>query len=67
MHVPFFCICSPNYFVAAPSVLQIGIKQTVVVSVFKVNAPISVGIRVEDDKGQVLYQAANQNVEGETK
>ena len=37
-----------------------------VVSVFKVNTPISVVIRVEDDKGQVLYQAANQDVEGES-
>ncbi|XP_062523937.1 complement C3-like isoform X2 [Corticium candelabrum] len=64
-HTAFFCTAQhgPNYFVAAPSVLQIGVKQTVVVSVFKVNTPISVVIRVEDDKGQVLYQAANQDVE----
>ena len=61
-----FCICRPNYFVAVPSVLQIGVKQTVVVSVFKVNTAISVGIRFEDDKGQILYQAANQSVEGES-
>lgn len=48
---------------AAPSVLQIGVKQTVVVSVYKVNEDIPVTLRVEDKWENVLYQTPEQNVQ----
>jgi hypothetical protein len=55
----------PNFFVVVPSVLQIGVKQPVVVSVYKVNKAIPVTLQVEDQWGNLLYRTPNQDVHGE--
>ena len=54
----------PNSFVAVPSILQIGAKQPVVVSVYKVNTPISVTLQVEDKWGNLLYQTPKKDAYG---